>query len=242
MKKIILVFTLLIFVISLFSAVDVLSEDFEDGVIPAEWTQEYVSGEIDWQIHDGGQNDHPPMAQEGNFNAWFFDSSVEGNQTKLISPEFTITNHSKLSFWYCQDSWTSYQDYLRVYYRTSMAEDWVLLEYFGEEESDWTQVILDLPEPSDNYSIAFEGEANWGYGVCVDNILVQDCVLNILVWDNDNNSDYIDPDSAQFYTCEQSITQSLDALDIEYDLVTTLPRDLSFYDVVMIELGLYCVG
>jgi hypothetical protein len=103
-------------------------------------------------------------------------------------------------------------------------------------------VIIDLPEPSETYSIAFEGEAYWGSGVCIDEILVQDCVFNILVWDNDNNSDYLDPNNNQYYTCEQSFTQSLEALDLEYDLVSNLPRSLEFYDVVMIALGIYCVG
>ena len=242
MKRILFFVFLLIFMLQLAAAIEVYSEDFEDGVIPSDWSQEYVNGEVNWQIHDGGQNDHPPAAYEGNFNAWFFDNSIEGNMTKLVSPEFALTTHSKLSFWYVQDSWTSYQDYLRVYYRSSVNEDWELLEYFAEEENEWTQVILDLPEPSSTYSIAFEGEANWGYGVCIDNIVVEDCVFNILVWDNDNNSYYIDPNTGQNYNCENSITMVLDANDLEYELVSALPRDLYMYDVIMIELGLYCVG
>jgi hypothetical protein len=242
MRKLTLMIILFLLGASLTGAVDVFSEDFEDGVIPSEWSQEYVIGEVNWQVHDGGQNNHPPQAQSGNFNAWFFDSNVDGNTIRLITPEFEITTHAKLSFWYVQDSWTTYQDYLRVYYRTSLASEWVLLAYLEEEATAWTEIILDLPEPSATYQIAFEGEAYWGYGVCVDNILVQDCVINILVWDNDNNSDFIDPNNNQYYTCEQSITQALDALNLEYVLASSLPRDLDFYDVVMIALGIYCVG
>ena len=242
MKQKLLFVILLLFLLQVSAAIEILSEDFEGGMIPSEWSQEFVIGDVTWQVHDGGQNNHPPEAHGGNFNAWFFDSNIDGNMTRLVSPEFAITTHSKLTFWYIQDSWTTFQDYLRVYYRTSSEADWVLLEYFAEEENEWTQVILDLPEPSSTYSIAFEGEAYWGYGVCIDDILIEDCVLKILVWDNDNNSDYLDPNTGLYYTCELSITQSLDANGLEYDLVSTLPRDLYIYDVIMIELGLYCVG
>lgn len=241
MKKILL-FALLILLVPLFSAVDVLFEDFEAGTIPDSWTQEYVTGSVNWLVNNGGQNDHPPAAYEGNFNAWFFDANVDGNSTRLISPEFSLITNSKLSFWYCQDSWTSFQDYMKVYYRTGSDEPWTLLLDLNEEASEWEEVIIDLPEPSETYSLAFEAEAYWGYGVCIDNILVQDCVMNILVWDNDNNSDYTDPNTGQYHNCEYSITSSLDELAIEYTQMNTLPGDLSHYDIVMIELGLYCVG
>lgn len=242
MKKLLIILLLNLFILSLFSAVEVFSEDFEDGVIPENWTQEYVSGVVDWEINQGGQNDHPPAAHTGMYNAWFFDSSTDGNKTRLITPEFSLTTHSKLTFWYIQDSWTSYQDFLRVYYRPAPDAGWTLLADFLTEENEWTEVVLDLPEPSESYSLAFEGEAYWGYGVCIDDITVEDCVFNIFVWDNDNNSDYTDPNSGQNHNCEYSITESLDAIGLEYDQRSSLPADLIHYDIVMIELGLYCVG
>ena len=223
-------------------AVEVLNEGFESGNIPDTWTQEYVNGEVNWSVHNGGQNDHPAAAYEGSYNAWFFDNTAEGNTTRLISPEFALTTHSKLNFWYALDDWVNYQDYLRVYYRTAETEEWVLLQSFEESMMEWEEISIDLPEPSSTYAICFEGEAYWGYGACIDDIVVEDCVINMMVWDNDNNGHYLDPQSGYSTTCEISITQSLDALGISYDLFGFLPSDLEIYDIIFIELGLYCVG
>ncbi|MCF7920182.1 MAG: choice-of-anchor J domain-containing protein [Candidatus Cloacimonetes bacterium] len=223
-------------------AVTVLTEDFESAAIPNGWTQEYVTGEVNWGVHNGGQNNHPDNAHSGNFNAWFFDASEEGYTTRLISPELALTTHSKLHFWYAMDDWVNYQDFFRVYYRTAPEEDWILLQSFDESIMDWEECLLDLPEPTSTYSICFEGEAYWGYGICIDDIVIEDCVMSVLVWDNDNNSHYVDPQSGLSVTCETSITQSLDALNIVYDLETVLPSRLDNYDLILIELGLYCVG
>lgn len=240
MKNLIIVLLLIAFLPLL--SVEVFSEGFEGGIIPTEWTQEYVSGDVNWLVNDGGMNDHPPAANTGNFNAWFFDAATDGNTTRLITPDIALTTHSKLSFAYTMDDWVNYQDYLTVYYRTSAGEEWVMLQEFTEPVMEWEEITLDLPEPSETYSICFEAEANWGYGVCIDDVVVEDCVINILVWDNDNSSDYQDPNTGSNLNCENSITMSLDALGLDYELKNFLPTRLDEYDLIMIELGLYCVG
>lgn len=240
MRRIMICFLLILFLPLL--SVEVLNEGFEYGTIPDTWSQEQITGDISWGINDGGQNDHPPAANSGNFNAWFFDSNMDGNTTRLISPQFSLTTHSKLSFWYAMDDWVTSQDYLTVYYRTAETEEWIILQEFTESVMEWEYISLDLPDPSPTYSICFEAEANWGYGVCIDDIIVEDCIINILVWDNDNNSDYIDPLTGTYQNCEYSITSSLDELDLEYELTTFLPSRLGDYDIIFIELGLYCVG
>ena len=64
----------------------------------------------------------------------------------------------------------------------------------------------------------------------------------VLIWDNDNNSDYYDPEGAGFVGCEYGIQQALTAIDVTYETVTNLPGDLSSYDVVFVTLGIYCLG
>lgn len=63
-----------------------------------------------------------------------------------------------------------------------------------------------------------------------------------LLWDNDNNSDYIDPESGAFFQCEDGLENALTANDVDFDLVNELPPNLKNYNVVFAELGLYCVG
>ena len=58
----------------------------------------------------------------------------------------------------------------------------------------------------------------------------------------DNNSHFLHPETGASLNCEESIKQNLDMNGIEYTVVTNLPDDLSTYDIVFVELGLWCVG
>ena len=64
----------------------------------------------------------------------------------------------------------------------------------------------------------------------------------VLIWDNDNNSDFLDPEGTGYVGCEYKIQQALTANGITHTTVSTLPADLSGYDVVFVTLGIYCVG
>jgi hypothetical protein len=64
----------------------------------------------------------------------------------------------------------------------------------------------------------------------------------VLIWDNDNNSDFIDPEGSTYVGCEYKIQQALTANGITFTTVSALPADLSSYDVVFVTLGIYCVG
>ena len=66
--------------------------------------------------------------------------------------------------------------------------------------------------------------------------------ITTLILDTDNNSHYSHPDTGASLDCEESIKEALDINGIPYDYVTNLPDDLSAYDIVFVELGLYCVG
>ncbi len=173
-----------------------LDEGFEGGAIPTGWTNEYVSGTTDWAYQAGGLYGNPSSAHTGSFNA-YFDGST-GNSTKLVTPSIdlgTATNIA-LTFWHAQTVWAGDQDELRVYYKDSAAGTWTLLaEYLGDTPV-WTEEILTLPNPSSDYYIAFEGLDGWGYGVCLDDVLVGDPPLTIYdvqyTTDPSGNSPYLD--------------------------------------------------
>jgi len=63
-----------------------------------------------------------------------------------------------------------------------------------------------------------------------------------LLWDNDNNSYYTDPNTGATKNCEDGLEEALSANGINYQLVTQLPKVLRNYNVVFACLGLYCVG
>ena len=60
--------------------------------------------------------------------------------------------------------------------------------------------------------------------------------INVLVWDNDNNSD-IDGIGTQVF-----LEDALTANNVTQDTYTYLPADLSPYDAIFVALGIYCVG
>jgi len=151
-------------------------EDFENGgAIPAGWTQEYVSGSHAWVFARGGADGEPPNAHDGEYNARFASTGISDPVTRLVSPTVDFgsrTGDPRLTFWHAMPSWLGDQDELRVYYRASPAEGWALLETYTHDVPAWTLRTITLPNPSATYSVAFEGTASWGHGVCIDDVLI----------------------------------------------------------------------
>ncbi len=173
-----------------------LQESFEGGSRPEGWTEEMVSGSEPWRYRNGGHspNDNnwlvppeqiditrnPPAAYEGNFNAIFFKQGVNNEKTRLITPGLDILGGSsiELSFYLCQIPWTfegsTGWDILRIYYKISAEAPWVLLKEYLDPVYNWERQAVLLPNPSANYSIAFEGQTRWGYGTCIDDIVIEE--------------------------------------------------------------------
>ncbi|MEJ5315822.1 MAG: hypothetical protein WHS63_02330, partial [Tenuifilum sp.] len=188
--------TLFVMQIANTSAQVYLSEGFENGTKPTGWTEEYVSGTEPWRYRNGGHspNDNnwtipawqtditrnPPSAHSGTYNAIFFKQSTNQERTKLITKPINLegTIQPELSFWLCQVPWTfsgnTNWDYLRVYYKRSITDNWTLLQEFLDPINDWTQFRVNLPNPSSTYYIAFEGQTNWGFGTCIDDVIVEE--------------------------------------------------------------------
>ncbi len=153
-----------------------LSERFEhDGGMPPGWSQEYDVGGQDWVFISGGwPNQHTPSgAHGGSYNAAFYSS--DDDCTRLVTPPINFrmfTNHTELTFWHYMEDWLEDQDTLSIYYRTNAEAAWVLLTNYATCTTPWTKRTVILPAPGTNYFIAFEGVADYGFGVCIDDVLV----------------------------------------------------------------------
>ncbi len=152
------------------------NEGFENGgMIPNCWTQEQVaSSGIDWTFITGNGGSNPATAHTGTYNACLKDNTPASNLTKLITPPINLSGLSSptLTFWHTQPFWSPDQDQLIVYYRTSLAGPWISLATYTASVTAWTQRTISLPAASGDYYIAFEGNAKYGYGVCVDDVAI----------------------------------------------------------------------
>ena len=151
-----------------------LSEGFEVGALPINWTFEYVSGTNKWKFEDGAGYTTPSSAYSGDYNALLYAS--RGSVTKLITPALDLSSYTKatLTFYHAQTNWGGDQDELRIYYKTSAAGPWkmILGAEWTSEVSSWTQRTVALPSLSSTYYIAFEGTSDYGHGVVIDEVEV----------------------------------------------------------------------
>lgn len=154
------------------------TQGFENGgVIPVCRSQQVVTGGINWVFRAGSGSGTPAAAHGGSYNANFYEGAYGTvNCSKLVSPSFNLTalNSPKLTFWLYNALWPSDQDVLKVYYKTSAAGAWTLLNTYNTNVSTWTLTSINLPNKSNDYYIAFEATENYGYGVCIDDITVLD--------------------------------------------------------------------
>ncbi|MCL1850775.1 MAG: choice-of-anchor J domain-containing protein [Bacteroidetes bacterium] len=144
--------------------------------LPSCWTQEIVQGAINWRVIKSSTfipNMDPDEAFEGDYRAVFFVGGYD-HITKLITPPLNLTSlgNPVLKFHHIQQRWDGDQDSLKVYYRTSTHSPWILLEKYTEEVVNWTERVIPLPNPSNEYYIAFEGYHNYARSVQIDNVKI----------------------------------------------------------------------
>jgi hypothetical protein len=151
-----------------------LTEDFEHGgVIPPGWSQEYVTGSLNWVYQKGGNgNKNPATSHSGVYNGLLYTSATGDHQTKLVTPmiDFGTNTAGQLSFWMDTKIYYIYQDVIGVFYKTNATAAWTLIGYYRHD--GWIQVTYSLPTPSRTYYIGFEGDASGGYGVLLDDVVV----------------------------------------------------------------------
>jgi subtilisin family serine protease len=152
------------------------TEGFENsGIIPQCWTQQRDQySEADWVFITGNGGSNPANAHSGAYNACLKDTSTTSDYTKLITPQINLTGLSNpvLTFWHIQQVYAPDQDRLTVYYRTSASGQWFLLADYQSNVASWTLRTINLPAASSDYYIAFEGNAKFGHGVCVDDVTI----------------------------------------------------------------------
>ncbi|MDX9852305.1 MAG: M6 family metalloprotease domain-containing protein [Tenuifilaceae bacterium] len=150
-------------------------EDFENSFLESCWTHEYISKSLSWQWGIGNNGSNPAQSHSGVKNVFFKASNrtMIGSTSRIILPSFDLreytSNNIELEFWMTNEAWSTDQDVLSVYYKT-LDKDWILLQTFNTSISQWTKQTVRIPQKVQGLQIAFEATANYGRGVCIDDI------------------------------------------------------------------------
>lgn len=62
----------------------------------------------------------------------------------------------------------------------------------------------------------------------------------IYVWDKDHDLKFTDPEGGGQVDATYGVKKALDACGLPYTFGTTIPSDLSIYDILFVVMGSYC--
>ena len=138
------------------------------------WTQEFMTGSTTWTTTDSNQN-NTVVPRTGNNMALFYVGNFSSPITKLVTPSLNLIGsvNPQVKFSFTNVNWEGDIDELRILYKTSAASNWVELAEYTNESDTWSDITLNLPNTSSDYYIAFEGTANYGRGLTLDDISVE---------------------------------------------------------------------
>ena len=144
---------------------------FDDSTLD-NWSVESVSGSANWSSSASNYNSSV-APNSGAGMAYLYSSSSVSN---LISPSVDISamDTPQLSFSYAQPTWSGDQDELRVWYKAAASDQWTQLAEYTSSVTAWESIVLDLPNASSTYQVAFNGTAGYGYGLTVDDACISD--------------------------------------------------------------------
>jgi hypothetical protein len=144
----------------------------------AAWQNEFHYGNLNWVYATGAGSGDVTTAHTGDLNARFRTTADIAYKTMLVSPPLNLeplNAGARLKFWYANQSWSSRQNELRVYYKTSYSAEWQLIPgaVYATNQNTWQEVVIILPETGSDYYIAFEGLNKNSRGIAVDDILIE---------------------------------------------------------------------
>jgi M6 family metalloprotease-like protein len=199
------------------------TEDFEEnsGYLDC-WTQQNSNPAWVFITGNGTGAGHgfPASAYSGTRNALLKDMNSAGNPNMLLSPILDLSAYSgvQLKFWLYMRSWVGKQDELKIYYRNDPDESWILLQEYTSSVSDWTEEILPLTMVSAKFQLGFEGNAKYGFGVCLDDVEITG--ISMYTLEVTPSSQNVDPAAGSFGFTVNSNTAWTAASDAPWCSVT----------------------
>ncbi len=145
------------------------TENFtQPDTLPAQWYEHNYKDKSNWTVKEGGANNNPDTAAEGQYNLLF--EGQESDSAKLITPRINLNGEEyvHLRYFVALPENNGNVDHLKIYIRYSDTLDWHRIKSYRVSVSGWEYDTLYLPRPSDEYRLAFEGVDRNGGGVVLD--------------------------------------------------------------------------
>ena len=147
----------------------VLNEGFEGGVMPAGWTSE---GDNQWTVGTGDYS-ISTGSNSGSYNA-LITHVTRNDETYLVTPAMDLSSATSgtVNCYFVNRSWAGDIDEFGIYYRVNGGA-WNELFYTTDVHSSWTPTgDIALAGFAANYQLGFKMVDNYGYGVGIDDIVV----------------------------------------------------------------------
>jgi hypothetical protein len=168
-------------------------ETFEDySPYNDKWHTECSVGLTFWGYWMGGLG-AVTTANTGFMNAVFHGPI--GHTTKHISPYIDLTGatNPELRFWFVNEMQGTGLNILRVYYRIHHSAPWNEIFYSHTNVTQWTEAVVNLPNPSAQYQVAFEAESQGGYSTLFDDVRIGEPAGPNSTWRGNVSDDWSDP-------------------------------------------------
>ncbi|MDR1006656.1 MAG: M6 family metalloprotease domain-containing protein [Bacteroidales bacterium] len=124
-----------------------------------------------------------------NNNSSYVFNATYGFNSMLVLPILNLERRerNKIKFQYKQPINSGNIDTLKVYYKIGIASAWQVLGTYSTATSQWKEDSIDLPNPADNYFLAFEGKGANGGSISIKNITIES-ILQVPVVQTSNTA------------------------------------------------------
>lgn len=152
-------------------------EGFENGINC--WQQTVITGNIYWQEASSANISNGTLPAPEGMKCLKLKGTQRGSRTFITSPVLDLSSLESpvLVFKHIQMKWGSDQDSLRVYYKNAPSAEPVLLVSYVDNITVWRNDTINIEENAEYFQLLFEGTIQYGYGICLDDIVIYDSNL-----------------------------------------------------------------
>ena len=175
---------------------DILNLDFENGEMPAGWVVTTSLGYPtlgEWSVRSGFSSYNlSPFGLNGMYSEGVNYNAYHNLITSAI--DLTAATAPTLSFYYANPEWLGDVCNLNVKVGSSQEGPWTTIWTSLNSVDELTAVTIDLTEyEGQTIYLNFENDDHYGYGICIDNIVVSggeggenpiDPITDKIVWSN----------------------------------------------------------